>query len=69
MLYEPPLGFNTTAARRTIDRTTICIAHNSSYPCHCPSVPTARTNAVVYGLAAVGCRGRVADLAVVHVLG
>jgi hypothetical protein len=34
-----------------------------------PSVPTARTNTAVYGLAAVDCRGRVADHAVVHALG
>jgi hypothetical protein len=34
-----------------------------------PTVPTSRTSTAVYGLAAVDCRGRVADRAVVHALG
>ncbi len=34
-----------------------------------PTVPIPRTSMVVYGLAAVDCRGRVADRAVVHALG
>jgi hypothetical protein len=34
-----------------------------------PAVPVPRSSVVVYGLAAVDCRGRVADRAVVHALG
>ncbi|MFZ0119066.1 MAG: hypothetical protein WAL99_06380, partial [Pseudonocardiaceae bacterium] len=34
-----------------------------------PTVPIPRTSMVVYGLAAVDCRGRVADRAVVLALG
>jgi hypothetical protein len=46
--------FGSSAARRTLPL---------------PTVPTPRTNSAVYGLAAVDCRGRVADRAVVHALG
>jgi hypothetical protein len=38
-------------------------------PLPLPIVPTLRTSSAVYGLAAVDCRGRVADRAVVHALG
>lgn len=34
-----------------------------------PCVPTPRTHTAVYGLAAVDCRGRIAEHAVVHALG
>lgn len=59
-----PVAFPTTPVRD--GRSPMAASHR---PLPLPTVPTPRTGAAVYGLAAVDCRGRVADCTVFAALG